>query len=93
MGIVFSVLFLLGFWIYYKSVDNRASNHCNTYQVDWEKVNEDRIKNNLSNTQVDKNIFKGKYNRGPVITKTEIKRKQDDTWKDFKKKHSNGSWN
>ena len=63
MGIVFSVLFLLGFWIYYKSVDNRASNHCNTYQVDWEKVNEDRIKNNLSNTQVDKNIFKGKYDR------------------------------
>ena len=30
---------------------------------------------------------------GPIITKTEIKRKQDDTWNEFKKKHSNGNWN
>ena len=56
MEIILSILFLLAFWLYYRYTDKKASDHCNTYNIDWEKVNEDRIKNDLSGTQINKNI-------------------------------------
>lgn len=93
MEIIFSVLFLFGFWAYYRSIDHSASNHCNKYNVDWKKVNEDQVKNNLSNSQVNKSIARGKYDAGKIKTNAEIKASHNATWEDFKKSHPNGSWN
>ena len=93
MEIIFSVLFLFGFWLYYRCIDNNASNHCNSHNVDWSKVNNDRTMNNLSNSQVNRNISKGKYDSGKIMTNAEIKANQNATWEDFKKRHPNGSWN
>lgn len=93
MEIILSILFLLAFWLYYRYTDKKASDHCNTYNIDWEKVNEDRIKNDLSGTQINKNIAKGEYDSGKIMTSTEIKASQKAEWEDFKKKHPNGSWN
>lgn len=93
MEIIFSVLFLLGFWLYYKCVEESAIDYCNKYEVDWGKVNEDRTKNNLSNSQIDRNISLGKYGSGRIMTNAEIKAKQTAAWEDFKKRHPHGSWN
>lgn len=93
MEIIFSGLFLFGFWVYYKSVEKGASDHCNTYNIDWKKVNSDRIENDLSGTQVSKNISKGKYDSGKIKTNAEIKAGHNVTWEEFKKRHPNGSWN
>lgn len=93
MEIIFSVLFLLGFWLYYRSIDHNASNHCNTYSVDWKKVNEDRIMNNLSDSQVNRSISRGKYDAGTIMTNADIKASQNATWEDFKRRHPNGKWN
>lgn len=93
MEIIFSALFLLGFWLYYRCIDNSASNHCNTYKINWKKVNEDRIINDLSNSQINRNISKGKYDSGKIMTQDEIKKSQGSVWKDFKKRHPNGNWN
>ena len=93
MEIIFSVLFLLAFWLYYRCIDNSASNHCNNYKVDWKKVNEDRIMNDLSGSQVNKNIASGKYDSGKIMTQTEIKASQNAIWEDFKKRYPNGKWN
>ena len=93
MEIIFSVLFLFGFLVYYKSVDKRASDHCNTYNVDWKRVNNDRIKNNLSNSQINRNVSQGKYDSGKIMNDADIKAVHNSVWEDFKKKHPNGSWN
>lgn len=93
MEIVFSILFLVFFWLYYRYVEKKASDHCNIYKVDWAKVNKDRIKNDLSRIQINKNIFSGKYDAGKNLTNAEIKASQDAVWEDFKKRHPNGSWN
>lgn len=93
MEIILSVLFLLGFYLYYRWLDGKTSEYCNSHSVDWRKENEDRIMNNLSNSQVNRNILNGKYNSGKIKTVTEIKREQNATWEDFKKRHPHGSWN
>lgn len=93
MEIILSVLFLLGFYLYYRWLDGKTSEHCNTHSVDWRKENEDRIMNNLSNSQVNRNILNGKYDSGKIKTVTEIKKEQSANWEDFKKRHSHGSWN
>lgn len=93
MEIIISILFLLGFWLYYRCVDNNASNYCSNYNIDWQKVNEDRIMNNLSNSQINRNISSGKYDSGKIMMNKEVKANQNAVWEDFKKRHPNGSWN
>ena len=64
MEIILSILFVLGIVAYFKYQDGKATVHCNTYEIDWGKVVEDRTMNNLSNTQINRNIASGKYDTG-----------------------------
>ena len=64
MELLLSALLIGGIILYGKIQECNVNSHCNTYQVDWGKVTEDRIMNNLSDTQVNKNIASGKYDTG-----------------------------
>lgn len=88
MEIILSVLFILGFVIYFKVKDINACNYSQSHKIDWGKVNSDRAVNGLSNYQVNQNILNGKYNAPTSSTKS-----SNDTWEDFKKRHPHGSWN
>mgnify|MGYP001096319326 CR=1 FL=1 len=65
MEIVLSVLLILGIVGWFKLKDVKASNHLNTHagKIDYGKMNEDRIMNDLSNSQVNQNIIDGKYDK------------------------------
>mgnify|MGYP006894173262 FL=1 len=65
MEIILSVLFIAAIVGWFKLQDGRASNHLNTHvgKIDYGKMNEDRIMNNLSNSQVNQNIINGKYDK------------------------------
>lgn len=65
MEIILSVLFIAAIIGWFKLEDDRASNHLNTHagKVDYGKMNEDRILNDLSNSQVNQNIIDGKYDK------------------------------
>lgn len=93
MEIILSVLILVGFWMFHRDLEKGVSNHCNNYNVDWGKVNEDRIMNDLSGNQVNMNISTGKYDAGRIRTNEEIKASQKADWEEFKKRHPNGNWN
>lgn len=60
-----TVLLILGIVGWFKMQDGRASNHLNTHvgKIDYGKMNEDRIINDLSNSQVNQNIINGKYDK------------------------------
>ena len=88
MEIILSVLFILGFVIYFKSHDIKACNYSQSHTIDWGKVNSDRAINDLSNYQINHNILNGKYNKSAIINKS-----SNDTWEDFKRRHPHGSWN
>ena len=64
MEIILSVLLIVALILNVKVHDWKATSHSNTYEVYWGKVNDDRRKNNLSDTQVNKNIASGKYDTG-----------------------------
>lgn len=64
MEILATIGLIVGVWFYYKVKEEQAITHSNTYDVDWGKVNEDRIMNNLSQSQTNDNIANGKYDRG-----------------------------
>ena len=85
MEIILSVLFILGFVVYFKAKDVSACNYSQSHYIDWGKVNNDRTVNDLSNFQVNQNILNGKYN-------THVPKKEE-TWEEFKKHHPHGSWN
>lgn len=65
MEIILSALFILGIVGWFKLQDGRASNHLNSHvgKIDYGKMNEDRILNDLSNSQVNQNILSGKYDK------------------------------
>lgn len=63
MEIILSVLFIVAIVGWFKLQDGRASNHLNTHVIDYGKMNEDRILNDLSNLQVNQNILLGKYDK------------------------------
>ena len=65
MEIILSVLFILGIVGWFKLQDGRASNHLNSHvgKIDYGKMNEDRILNDLSNSQVNQNIISRKYDK------------------------------
>ena len=65
MEIILSVLFIAGIIGWFKLQDGRASNHLNSHvgKIDYGKMNEDRIMNDLSNSQVNQNIINGKYDK------------------------------
>lgn len=65
MEIILSVLFIAGIVGWFKLQDSRASSHLNTYvgKIDYGKMNDDRIMNDLSNSQVNQNIINGKYDK------------------------------
>lgn len=65
MEIILSVLFIVAIVGWFKLQDGRASNHLNTHvgKIDYGKMNEDRIMNDLSNSQVNQNIINGKYDK------------------------------
>lgn len=86
MEIILSILFLVCIWGYFKLKNRRAINHCKTHNVDWGKVNNDRIMNDLSQSQINQNIISGKYD-------THMANIKNDTWEDFKRRHPHGSWN
>lgn len=93
MEIILSILFLAGIWAYFKCHEAKACRHCNSYMIDYGKLNDDRMNNNLSNFQVNQNIINGKYDKGRIPTKAEIKASQEAYWEDFKKCHPHGKWN
>lgn len=64
MEILATIGLIVGVWLYYKIKEEQTIAHSNTYDVDWGKVNEDRIMNNLSQSQINDNIVNGKYDRG-----------------------------
>ncbi len=63
MEIIASILFLIGIWAFYIFQETKACNYSKTPQIDYGKVNNDRIMNDLSNSQVNRNILNGKYNK------------------------------
>lgn len=83
MEIILSILFIVGFILYIRAKEASAFRN-----VDWGKVNNDTIMNDLSKSQVYSNIMSGKYNKPVVKNKS-----SDETWEDFKKRHPHGSWN
>lgn len=93
MEIILSILFLLGIWAYFKIQETKACDYSNSHKIDYGKLNNDRIINDLSNSQVNRNIIDGKYNDGKILTQSEIKASQDAAWEDFKRKHPHGTWN
>lgn len=88
MEIILSVLFIAGIWAYFKAQETKACQHSKNYMVDWGKVNDDRIRNNLSNHEVNKNIASGKYDTGQKYkTQAEIRAEQKVSWEQYKKDH------
>lgn len=63
MEIILSVLFLLGIWAWSKLQDNRTCNYTNSHRIDYGKMNDDRLLNDLSNSEVNRNILSGKYDK------------------------------
>jgi len=63
MEIILSVLFLIAIWGYFKLLDNKTCDYLNGHDIDFGKMNDDRILNDLSNSQVNKNVLNGKYNK------------------------------
>ena len=63
MEIILSILSILGIIYWSKLQYNRASNYINTHinKIDYGKMNDDRIINDLSNQQLNQNILNGKY--------------------------------
>lgn len=88
MEIILSILFLVGIWAYFRAQEAKACQHYNNYRVDWGKVNDDRIRNNLSQSQLNKNISNGKYDTGKRFkTESEIRAEQKASWEKYKKDH------
>lgn len=87
MEIILTIILIVSIWIYGKVQELKATNYCNSYHIDWGKVNNDRIMNNLSNSQVNKNIINGKYDKGRLLTEAEIKAEQKASWEKYKKDH------
>lgn len=86
MEIILSILFLFGIWAYFKAQETKAINHSSTYRIDYGKLNDDRIRNDLSNSQVNKNISSGKYDTGERHkTAAEIRAEQKASWEQYKK--------
>lgn len=69
MEIILSILFLVGIWAYFKTQETKAFNHSSNYEVDWKKVNDDRIRNDISNHQIYKDVASGKYDTGKTFDK------------------------
>lgn len=88
MEVILSGFLVLGIWIYFKNQDAKACKYSQVHQIDWGKVNSDRVVNDLSNSQVNQNILNGKYNKSASPNKS-----SEHTWEDFKKSHPHGSWN
>lgn len=63
MELFLTILLILGMILYSKYHDLRATIHCNQYDVDWGKADNDRLMNNLSQDQLNKNIAAGKYDK------------------------------
>ena len=65
MEIILSARLILGIMGWFKLQDNRASDYINTHanKIDYGKMNNDRILNDLSNSEVNKNVLLGKYDR------------------------------
>lgn len=87
MEIILTILFLAALFLLPKISENKATNHCKSYHIDYGKVTDDRLMNHLSNAQINKNIIDGKYDIGRMETAGEIKAQQDAFWEDYKKKH------
>jgi hypothetical protein len=58
-----SILLIVFICAWVKAGERSANKYCNKHEIDWEKVNEDRTMNDLSNSQVDRNILSGKYDK------------------------------
>lgn len=63
MEIILSVLFISGIIGWFKSQDGRACNYMNNNKIDFRKMNDDRLMNDLSNSQVNHNVLNGKYDK------------------------------
>lgn len=65
MEIILSILLIVGIVGWFKLQDGRANNHLNNHvgKIDYGKMNKDRIMNDLSNSQINQNIIKGKYDK------------------------------
>lgn len=64
MELFLTICLILGMVLYSKYQDLKSTIHCNTYKVDWGKADNDRLMNNLSQDELNKNIAAGKYDTG-----------------------------
>lgn len=63
MGTLIGLIILAVIWIAYKiSLDNKVDNYP-IDRVDSGKMTADKIRNNLSDTQVQRNMVNGKYDK------------------------------
>lgn len=75
-----------GILTYFKAQETRAINHSNTYKIDYGKLNDDRIKSDLSNSEVNKNISSRKYDTGEKYkTAEEVRTEQKASWEQYKR--------
>lgn len=58
-----SIILIAFICVWIKTGERSTNKYCSQHDIDWEKVNEDRTMNDLSNSQVDRNTLSGKYNK------------------------------
>ncbi len=58
-----SIILIVFIWAWVKTGERSTNKYCNKHDIDWGAVNKDRTMNDLSNSQVDRNILSGKYNK------------------------------
>lgn len=84
MEIILSILFIICIWAYCKNEEAKANRYNNTYSINWEKVNQDRL-NGASEMQVNKNMYRGVYGSEKLKTESEIRAQQNAAWEKYKK--------
>lgn len=50
-----------------KTQTKKIDNYCNRKEINYKKLNEDRIMNDLSSSQINQNILNGKYDTGKLL--------------------------
>lgn len=86
MEIILSILFIVGVWAYCRNEEAKADHYSNTYRINWDKVNQDRM-NGASEMQLNKNIYRGNYGNERFKTEAEIRAENNANWEKYKKDH------
>lgn len=63
MGTVIAIIIIVAIWVIYNADHNSRFNNYPTDKVDTYKMVTDKIKYNLSDKQVQRNMINGKYDK------------------------------